>query len=122
MIDPYKPVLDPFSSVHTRDQVDWEWPHLSPLSTDADIEEMAWQSALDFLNNRPSTLNEALMGCHYDDSDKMDEADRHLLQMVAECNAEAVLEELTARLNGYVVGVYLELLEERRGEMRSDMV
>ena len=115
-------MLDPFDTVHTRDQVDWEWPHLSHLSTDADIEEMAWQSALDFLNNCPSTLNEALMGCHYDDLGKMHEADRHLLLMVAECNAEAVLEELTARLNGYVVGIYLDLLEERRGEMRSDMV
>ena len=115
-------MLDPFSSAHTRDQVDWEWPHLSDLSTDADIEEMAWQSALDFLNNCPSTLNEALMGCHYNDLDKMHEADRHLLLMVAECNAQAVLDELTERLNEYVVGKYLELLEERRDEMRSDFV
>ena len=111
-------MLSPFQHYDPTD-AGLEWPHLSRSDDDASMMRDAWQSALDYLNNEPDVLTEALVGEHYGTLAEMNEADRRLLLAVAEDDAQAVLNEIRARLEGYVVRRYYSLINEHRDHLEG---
>lgn len=106
-------MFNPFS-VYDYDAADREWPHLTADSCDKDILEMAWQSSIDYLNDNPISLGEAIVGESYRDCREMDAANQRLLLAAAEDDAAAVLAEVKRRIVDYVVDECVELLRQHR--------
>lgn len=106
-------MFNPFSA-YDYDAADREWPHLTADSCDKDILEMAWQSSIDYLNDNPISLGEAIVGESYRDCRDMDSANQRLLLAAAEDDAAAVLAEVKRRIVDYVVDECIELLRQHR--------
>jgi hypothetical protein len=106
-------MFDPFAD-YDYYNASREWPHLTVDSCDKDISEMAWQSAIDYLNDTPSALSEAIGGESYRDYREMDAANQRLLLAAAEDDAAAVLAEVKRRLTEYVVDECIELLRQHQ--------